>query len=128
MAPLPRVRQDEPLERGQTTIFNTLNGGLSLHRPNPQPRSGPVLKSSGQSNTVLDRRLVSGENEQYIVKLFATIRLTQEDDGEPGDIDIVNDKEVSDDEDDDFEYIPSGKRYAYSREHKLAAIDYFQTT
>jgi hypothetical protein len=61
------------------------------------------------------------------VKLFATIRLTQEDDGEPGDIDITNDKEVSDDEDDDFEYILSGKRYVYSREHKLAAIDYFQT-
>ena len=37
------------------------------------------------------------------MKLFATIRLTQEDDREPGDIDITNDKEVSDDEDDDFE-------------------------
>jgi hypothetical protein len=59
------------------------------------------------------------------VKLFATICLTQEDDGEPGDIDIINDKEVLDDEDDDFEYILSRKRYVYSREHKLAAIDYF---
>jgi hypothetical protein len=77
---------------------------------------------------VLGRRLIGGENEQYIVKLFATIRLTQEDDREPRDIDIANDKEVSDDEDDDFEYILSRKRYAYSREHKLAAIDYFQTT
>ena len=62
------------------------------------------------------------------MKLFATIRLTQEDDREPRDIDITNDKEVSDDEDDDFEYILSGKRYVYSREHKLTAIDYFQTT
>ena len=26
----------------------------------------------------------------------------------------------------DFEYLPT-KRYSYSREHKLAAIDYFQT-
>ena len=59
------------------------------------------------------------------MKLFATIRLTQEDDREPGDIDIINDKEVLDDEDDDFEYILSRKRYAYSREYKLAAINYF---
>jgi hypothetical protein len=63
---------------------------------------------------VLGRRLISGENKQYIIKLFATIRLTQEDNREPGDINITNDKEVSDDEDNDFEYIPSGKRYAYS--------------
>jgi hypothetical protein len=62
------------------------------------------------------------------VKLFVTIRLTQEDDREPGDIDIANDKEVLDNEDNDFEYILSRKQYAYSREHKLAAIDYFQTT
>ena len=109
MAPLPRVRQDEPLERGQTTIFNTLNGGLSLHRPNPQPRSGPVPKSSGQSNTVLGRRLISRENEQYIIKLFATICLTQEDNGEPRDINITNDKEVLDNEDNDFKYILSRK-------------------
>jgi hypothetical protein len=61
------------------------------------------------------------------VKLFVTIRLTQEDDREPGDIDIANDKEVLDNEDNDFEYILSRKQYAYSREHKLAAIDYFQT-
>ena len=47
------------------------------------------------------------------MKLFATICLTQEDDREPRDIDIINDKEVLDDEDDDFEYIPSRKRYAY---------------
>jgi hypothetical protein len=76
---------------------------------------------------VLGRRLISGENEKYIVKLFATIRLTQEDDGEPRDIDIVNDKELPKEDDEDFEYMPSGKRYVYSQEHKLTAIDYFQT-
>jgi hypothetical protein len=74
---------------------------------------------------VLGRRLIDGENKQYIIKLFATIRLTQEDNREPRDIDIINDKEVLDNEDNNFEYILSGKRYAYSREHKLAAIDYF---
>jgi hypothetical protein len=62
------------------------------------------------------------------MKLFATIRLTQEDDREPRDINIVNNKEVLDNKDNDFEYIPSRKQYAYSQEHKLAAIDYFQTT
>jgi hypothetical protein len=127
MAPLPRVRQDEPLEPGQTTIFNTLNSGLGLHRPNP-PRPGRVPKPSGQSNTVLGRRLIGGENKKYIVKLFATIRLTQEDNGEPRDVDIANNKELPEEDDKDFEYMPSGKRYTYSREHKLAAIDYFQTT
>jgi hypothetical protein len=77
---------------------------------------------------VLGRRLISGENKQYIIKLFATIRLTQEDNREPRDIDITNNKEVSNNKNNDFEYILSGKQYAYSREHKLAAIDYFQTT
>jgi hypothetical protein len=74
---------------------------------------------------VLGRQLINRENKQYIVKLFATIRLTQEDYREPRDIDIVNDKEVLDNENNDFEYILSRKQYAYSREHKLAAIDYF---
>ena len=60
------------------------------------------------------------------MKLFATIRLTQEDDGEPRDIDIVNDKELPKEDDEDFEYMPSGKRYVYSQEHKLTAIDYFR--
>ena len=109
MAPLPRVRQDKPLKWGQTIIFNTLNGGLGLYWPNPQPRSGPVLKSSSQSDTVLGRRLIGGENEQYIMKLFATIRLTQEDNREPRDINIINDKEVLDNKDNNFKYILSGK-------------------
>jgi hypothetical protein len=61
------------------------------------------------------------------MKLFATVRLTQEDDREPRDVDIINDKELLEEDDEDFEYMPSGKRYAYSREYKLAAIDYFQT-
>jgi hypothetical protein len=56
-------------------IFNTLNSGLGLYWPNPPPRPGHILKSSGQSNTILGRRLISRENEKYIIKLFATIRL-----------------------------------------------------
>jgi hypothetical protein len=90
MAPVPRIRPEEPLERGQTTIFSTLNGRLSLQRPPPPPRPGPAPQTTGQANTVLGRRLVGGQNEKQVVELFALVRLAQEDDGEPRDIDIVN--------------------------------------
>jgi hypothetical protein len=74
---------------------------------------------------VLGRRLVGGANEKQVVQLFALVRLSQEEDGEPGDLDIVNNIGVDEDLDDlDFKYLPT-KRYSYSREHKLAAIDYF---
>jgi hypothetical protein len=124
MPPVPAIRYTNSLERGQTTIFSTLNGGLSLQRP---PRPGPVPKAAGQANTVLGRRLVGGTIEKEVVELFATVRLAQTEEGEPRDEDIVNGRVVDEVEDDEDEYIPT-KRYSYSREHKLAAIDYFQTT
>ena len=128
MAPTPRVRLNEPLESGQTTILNTLNRGLTLQRPPPAPRSELILKSSSQSNTVLGRRIIKGANEKQVAQLFASVRLSQHEDGEPRDFDIMNNTGVADDlEDPEFEYMPT-KRYSYSREHKLAAIDYFQTT
>jgi len=76
------------MERGQSTITGTLNGGLSIQRPLPRP--GPIPKASGQANTVLGRRLIGGQNEKQVVELFATVRLGQSEDGEPGDIDIAN--------------------------------------
>jgi hypothetical protein len=131
MAPLPRLRANEPLEPGQTTIFGTLNGALSLAKPTPTPRLGPRPKSTGQANTVLGRRLIGGQNEKQTIELFAAVRLSQYDEAEPGDEDIANGTvaidEDSESEADEYEYIPK-RRYAYSREHKLAAIDYFQTT
>jgi hypothetical protein len=51
MPPIPTVRPNKPLERGQTTIFSTLNSAISLQRPAPT-RPGPVTKSTGQANTV----------------------------------------------------------------------------
>jgi len=33
MAPTPRIDADEPLERGQTTIFSTLNGDWPKFTP-----------------------------------------------------------------------------------------------
>jgi hypothetical protein len=76
---------------------------------------------------VLGRRLIGGANEKQVVQLFASVRLSREEDGEPGDLDIINNTRVDNDlKDTEFEYILT-KRYSYSREHKLAAIDYFQT-
>jgi hypothetical protein len=58
-----------------------------------------------------------------VLELFATVRLAQDDGvGKPGDVDLANPE--LDEEDEDFEYQPR-RRYTYSREHKLAAIDYF---
>ncbi len=126
MAPpgvLPSVRPGEPLERGQTTIFSSLNRGLAIQRP---PRPSPTPKAAGQANTVLGRRLIGGTNERQVLELFASVRLTQADNAEPGDVELVN-RGTIEEEDDDYEYTPS-KRYSYSHEHKLATIDYFQTT
>ncbi len=128
MPATPRIRLDTPMERGQSTITGTLNGGLSIQRPLPRP--GPIPKASGQANTVLGRRLIGGQNEKQVVELFATfatVRLGQSEDGEPGDIDIANRRLVQEQDDEETDYVPS-RRYAYSREQKLAAIDYFQTT
>jgi hypothetical protein len=128
MAPIPRLRHDEPLAPGQTTIFSALNGSLALARaPPPLPlRQGPKQKTSGQSDTVLGRRLVGGQNERQVIETFANARL-QLNLTEPGDEDII--QGVIDDLDDtEDDYIPVHKRYAYTREHKLAAIDYFKTT
>ena len=123
MAPTARICPTDPLEKGQSTIIGTLNGSLGIQRPRP----GPLRRSTGQADTVLGRRLVGGLNERQTVELFAAVRLTQNDGGEPGDIDITNGRVELDPDDEDNDYVPS-RRYAYSREHKLAAIDYFQTT
>jgi hypothetical protein len=66
---------------------------------------------------VLGRRLISGPNEKQVIKLVATIRLTQSDDSEPKDINIANRwvELVANKEDNDYE--PS-RHYQYSREHK----------
>src|SRR5271168_4470659 len=128
MAPIPHIRPSEALETGQMTILSTLNSRLSLQRPPPPPRLGPVPQATGQANTVLGQRLVGGPNENQVVELFATVRLTQHNDGEPGDVNIANGRDISfEDDKEELEYIPM-RQYAYSQEHKLAAIDYFQTT
>jgi hypothetical protein len=115
MVPTPCIRLNKPLELGQTTILNTLNRGLALQRPPPAPRPSPQPKSSGQANIVLGRRLICGLNKKQVVKLFTTIRLTQEEDREPRDLDIINNKEVKEEDNNDFEYLPT-KRYIYSQE------------
>jgi hypothetical protein len=81
MPPVPRRHPNETLETGQTTILNTLNGRLSLQRPPPPPRPGPVPQATNQANTVLGRRRIDGLNEKQIIELFIIIRLTQHDNG-----------------------------------------------
>jgi len=71
MVPIPRLRHDEPLPAGQTTIFSALNGSLGVARPPPPPRQGPKQKINGQSDTILGRRLVGGLNERQVVETFA---------------------------------------------------------
>jgi hypothetical protein len=57
---------------------------------------------------MLGRRLVRGVNEKQVVQLFALVRLLQEEDREPGDLDIVNNIGVDEDLDDlDFKYLPT---------------------
>jgi len=129
MAPPRRLHPDEPLEQGQTTIFSALNGSLALAKPPPlPPRLSPKPKTSGYADIVLGRRLIGGANERQMVELFANAQLAQADQAEPGDKDILRGVIQEDEEDDiDGEYLPV-HRYSYTREHKLAAIDYFQTT
>jgi hypothetical protein len=127
MPPIARLRRDEPLPVGQTTLLNTLNGSLAITRPPHPLRQGPKPNCTNKSTTILGRRLVGGVNEQQAVKTFANARL-EEELPEPGDEDItrgVFDEDLEDSEDD---YVPVHKRHAYSREHKLIAIDYFNTT
>ena len=75
MPPIPAIRLSEPLERGQTTIFSTLNSGISIYRPARTPRPRPIPKSTSQANTVLGRRLASRQNKKQVVELFTTVRL-----------------------------------------------------
>jgi hypothetical protein len=74
---------------------------------------------------VLGRRLVRGLNEKQVAQLFVIVRLEQNEDREPGDLNLVNNTGVDEDLDNpDGDYILT-KRYSYSREHKLATIEYF---
>jgi len=110
------------------TIFSALNGSLGVARPPPPPRTGPKPRSSGQSSTAFGQRLIGGIFEKQTIELFANARLAA-DQGERGDEDIaqgVIDKEEENNTDDEF--MPTYHQHKYSREHKLAAIDYFTTT
>jgi hypothetical protein len=110
----------------QTTIVAALNGSLNLSRaPRPGPRPNPLnqLSSSSLNSRVgtrtvlpdgtLGRRWEGGASEQSVLALF-TERRRQLADG-------IEDYESELDEDGDP--IPL-TRHSYTREHKLAAIDY----
>jgi hypothetical protein len=71
--------------------------------------------------------MIGGANERQVVELFANFQLVTSSSGEPSDSDIANRVVVIEEElevEDESKYIPQ-RRYAYSREYKLAAINYF---
>ena len=79
MPPVLAVRQPVAgvaLERGQTTLLSVRNGRIGLQRPPASPRPGPTPVSSGQSNTLLGRRLIGGVNEKRVLTMFTTQCLT----------------------------------------------------
>lgn len=106
-----------------------MNGSLAFARavPTLPRRQPPKAITTGHFDIVLGRRLVGGSNEKQVVEAFENARL-QLDLAELGDEDIgqgVIDDDLDDTEDD---YILVHKGHAYTREHKLVAIDYFKTT
>jgi Tc5 transposase-like DNA-binding protein len=132
MAPRPSLKLG-PLPANQTTIFSTINGALGVICPPPPPRPGPKAKEAGRSETVKGCRFIGGVNEQQVVRIFASFRIA-EGNGEPGDQEIAQRElqEATEDQEDlddldEYDYVPQ-RRYAYQQEHKLAAIDYYQTT
>jgi hypothetical protein len=63
---------------------------------------------------MLGRRLIRGVNEKQVVELFTLVRLLQQEDGEPRDLNIINNIGVDNNLDDlEFKYILT-KRYSYS--------------
>ena len=124
MAPgvVPSFRANAPIEKGQATIQAALSRGLSYMRP---PCPGPVPKDSGRIiGTVLGRRLLNGDNEKLVQELFASIHISQAVDSEPGDQDDLEGRFLVNDNDSEEDYSPS-KCYKYTREYKLARIEYF---
>jgi hypothetical protein len=128
MAPIPRLRLDDTLPLGQTTIFSALNGSLGIARPPPPLRLGPKPKTTGHADTPFGRRLIGGLNERQVVKLFANSRLAA-DAGERGDEDIARGViDVKEEDDTNNEFLPVYRRHKYTWEQNLAAINYFATT
>jgi hypothetical protein len=63
---------------------------------------------------MLGRCLIEGANEKQVAQLFASVRLSQYKNREPGDLNIINNIDVANDLDDpEFEYMPT-KQYSYS--------------
>jgi hypothetical protein len=127
MAPIPRLRLDDTLPLGQTTIFSALNGSLGVARPPPPLRLGPKPKTTGHADTPFGQRLIGGLNKRQVIKLFANSRLAA-DAGERGDEDIVKGIHVEEEDDTDDEFLLVHRQHKYTQEQKLAAIDYFTTT
>lgn len=116
--------RSRPLEAGQTTIIATLNKGLSVRPIRPGPRPTPSSNSSSNAPQNDRRRIVGGPNKRAILQLFSDFRRAngeEEEEEEDNDLGEDSDRESIKD-------LISRRRYSYTREHKLAAIEYLQTT
>jgi hypothetical protein len=121
-----------PLEPGQTTLITSLTS--ALQHALPEKRPGPKSKTSSHSVSRLpisclprkdrEQRFIGGVNEQRVREMFQEY-WRAEGDTETDNIDNLDTDSLADDE--ILDYIPR-KRHSYPREHKLAAIEYFQTT
>lgn len=134
MAPVPRILSS-PLPLGQATL--NLQG--LLQPPKPRPRHGrPAKDAPNRSQRVLGRRYIGGIAEQELIRELAQWRIQYDEDriGEPGDqeraIRPIEEGGVDDDidglADSEYDDYVTRRRYSYSREYKLAALSYWETT
>lgn len=81
----PPLLLQGPLPKNQTTIISTHTGALTITRPPPAPRPGPKPTTGPRSTTILGRRIISGENEQAVIRSFAEFHLSRVNNSELGD-------------------------------------------
>ena len=99
---------------------------MGVHRPGPRLQP-PIQPSSARRNVVArsqSRRKVGGFNELQIIRTFEASRRRQAEELEDSNSDVS----VSDDSDQLPRKAKRLKRIGYSREKKLAAIQYYKMT
>jgi hypothetical protein len=100
-------RSPSPIDQRQGTIYNRLSWQL----PRPGPR--PLPAEERRQEPTGTRNMVGGVNEAVVLEMFRAFRSQYRED-----LDLIGD-------DDNLEL---HRRCAYTREHKLRAIDYAITT
>jgi hypothetical protein len=116
--PFPRhfVRSPSPKRRQQATITTSLyirtRLGFQVPRPGPRPLA-LVERRITQGEPAGTRHMVGGVNKAMVLEMFRSYRS-----------DFRKQLDVNRDDDNTV----ANRRCAYTREHKLAAIDYTLNT